>query len=71
MFASVLKTKLNGIQKEWNKNIFELKKEQLLSNIEHEEIEIDCTKYSEDQAINFAEPLEEFNKTRYLSKILY
>ena len=67
MFASFLKTKLNAIRPEWNKNIFEIKKEKLLSNIEHEEIEIDCNEYSENQIVNFAEPIEGFCKTKSLS----
>ena len=67
MLASVLENKLNGIRQELNENIFELNREKLLSNIEHEEIELNCKDYSKDQIINFAEPIAEFTKIKSLS----
>ena len=70
MFATFLKNKLNGIVPNINENIFEFKKEKLMSNIEHEYIELDCNNYSKNQIINFAEPIEEFSKTKSLSNFM-
>lgn len=70
MFASVLKNILNGIRPEWNEIIFELKKEELMSNLEHKLIQLDCNEYSVDQNVTFAEPLEEFHKIKSLSNFV-
>ena len=67
MFSLVVANKRNLIDiqpAEWNENIFELNKEKLMSNIEHEIIE---KYYPYSQVFNFAEPIEEFSKTKSLS----
>ena len=68
MFASILMNKLNGIRSEWNENIFELKMKELMSFIEHEHIDVQFDRYNSKNQINFAEPIEDFSKTKSLGK---
>ena len=70
MFGSVLKNKLKSIRPEWNEKIFEFKKEKLMSNIEHDEIEINCVEYSKNEIVDFTEPIEDFSKTKSLSIVI-
>ena len=71
MLASILKRKLNDISTKWKENIFELNKEKLMSNLEHEKIELNCLEYTKNQIVNFAEPIEDFSKTKSLSNFVY